>query len=521
MHADFDFDPFDPGYWDDPYPSYRVMRHEQPVYRRPTPFGRCWPHYWMLSRAADVNAALADWRTFSSAEGVLVDTDRTVLNPDQPPLLFDADPPRHDEIRSVLSRVLTTPRVTGLEPHVRQYAKELVSRHKASGSFDASTQFGQLIPTITMCALLDLPTSEREQFLEWNLDTLGGNDFASEAAKQAWAEMGEYWVDVVKDRRTHPSTDLISQIVRVQEEGGIPISDQEISAFCGLLHDASQNTTMNMITLAVVSLARYPDQRRKLAANPDLWPGAIEELLRFVSPVQGLCRTTTRDVTLHGTTIHRGEQVLLLFGSANHDETVFADPDVLNVDREVKNHWTFGHGLHHCLGSAVAKLETRVAVQVLLEEVGDWDVAGPIERTQLVPTRGGPRRLCLPPPPDPAGPLQLVVLPFCRDRLTRGKPYRRLPSRLCTARPHSAITSRLTRTWPVTSGPQSHSAMTDSTISSIDSIWSGRRVLPTSSLAPSLSTAARGSTVFTRIPVPYSSAARPLVSRLSAAFDAP
>jgi cytochrome P450 len=389
MSPDFDFDPFDESYWDDPYPSYQVLRDEHPVFCRPTPFGRVWPHYWMLSRAADVNTALTDWRTFSSAEGVLVDTNSDMLNSGQPPLLFDSDPPRHDEIRSVLSRVLTQPRIAGLEPHIRAYAQELAAGFAETGTFDAAAQFGQLIPTITMCSLLDLPVSQREQFLKWNLDTLGGGDFASEAAATAWREMGEYWVDIVAERRAHPSDDLISQILLAQADGTIPISDQEVSAFCGLLHDASQNTTMNMISLAVVSLARFPDQRRALAARPDLWPRALEELLRFVSPVQGLARCTTTDVTLHDVTIPAGDQVLLLFGSANHDERVFERPDELDFDRELGQfHWTFGHGIHHCLGSAVAKLETRVAVQVLLEVLGDWELTGSIERTQLVPTRG-------------------------------------------------------------------------------------------------------------------------------------
>jgi len=389
MGPDFDFDPFDQAFWDDPYPSYQVMRDEHPVFCRPTPFGRAWPHYWMLSRAADVNTALTDWRTFSSAEGVLVDTNSDMLNSGQPPLLFDSDPPRHDEIRSVLSRVLTQPRIAGLEPHVRAYAEELAAGFASAGTFDASAQFGQLIPTITMCSLLDLPVSQREQFLKWNLDTLGGGDFASEAAATAWREMGEYWVDIVAERRAHPGDDLISQILLAQADGTVPISDQEVSAFCGLLHDASQNTTMNMITLAVVSLARFPDQRRALAAQPDIWPRALEELLRFVSPVQGLARCTTTDVTLHDVTIPAGDQVLLLFGSANHDERVFERPDELDFDRELGQfHWTFGHGIHHCLGSAVAKLETRVAVQVLLEVLGGWELDGPVERTQLVPTRG-------------------------------------------------------------------------------------------------------------------------------------
>ena len=389
MSDDFEFDPFDTAFFADPYPSYRVMREEHPVYQHATPFGRCWPHYWMLTRATDVNDALSDWKTYSSADGILVDTNRAVLNSDNPPLLFDSDPPRHDEIRGVLSRVLTQPRIAGLEPHVRNYAKELADGFRKRGEFDASTDFGQLIPTITMCALLDLPPTEREQFLKWNLDTLGGLDFASETAQKAWGEMNEYWVDVVKDRRKNLSTDLISQILIAQDEGTVPISDQEVSAFCGLLHDASQNTTMNMITHAVITLARFPDQRRKLADHPEIWPQALEELLRFVSPVQGLARCTTRDVTLHDVTIPEGDQVLLLFGSANHDESVFPDPDVLDFDRPPKNHWTFGHGIHHCLGSAVAKVETRVAMQVLLETIRDWEVdEDGIERTQLVPTRG-------------------------------------------------------------------------------------------------------------------------------------
>ena len=307
----FDFDPFDPAYWDDPYPSYEVMRAEHPVFCRPNGVGRMWPHYWMLSRAADVNAALADWRTFSSASGVLVDTG--------PPagtthggLLFDADPPRHDEVRALLMRVLTTPRIGSLEPHVRAYAQELVAEYGPEGAFDASTGFGQLIPTITMCALLDLPTSERAQFLKWNLDTLGGNDFQSEQAQTAWGEMAAYWVDIVRERRKKPGTDLISLLIQAQDAGTVPLADDELSSMIGLLHDASQNTTMNMLTLTVVALGKFPDQRRRLADEPDLWPRAIEELLRYISPVQGLARNTTRDVTLHGVTIPEGDQVLSL-----------------------------------------------------------------------------------------------------------------------------------------------------------------------------------------------------------------
>jgi cytochrome P450 len=245
-----------------------------------------------------------------------------------------------------------------------------------------------LIPTLTMCELMDLPTADRAQFLKWNMDTLAGNDFTSDAALAAYAEMGNYWTGLVAERRVERSDDLISQILHNQTEGA-ELSDEEIGGFCSLLHDASQNTTMNMIANGIIALAQFPDERRKLVDAPDRWPRSLEEILRFVSPVQGLARSTTRDVEIGGETIPSGDQVLLLYGSANHDETVFDRPDELDLDRDVKNHWSFGHGIHFCLGNAVARLETRVALKVLTERVPEYEIAeSRIVRNQLVPTRG-------------------------------------------------------------------------------------------------------------------------------------
>jgi hypothetical protein len=380
----FEFDPFDPAYFADPYPYYQEMREEHPVYRREIPDHRVWPHYWMLSRAVDVNDALTDWRTYSSGQGTLIDTDITLL----PPNMFNMDPPRHDELRNVLVRVLTPSRISGLEPDVRQYAQELIGEYRGQGGFDAATQFAQLIPTITMCALMDLPISERTTFLKWNLDTLAGGDFTSEAALRAYGEMEQYWLELVKERREHQGPDLISQILHTEVKGE-DLTIDEVAGFCSLLHDAAQNTTMNMIAQSVLALGRFPDARRALAENPDRWPKALEELLRFISPVQGLARSTTRDVTLHDVTIPAGDQILVLYGSANHDESAYPNPDQLDLDRDVKVHWAFGHGIHYCLGNAVARLEVRVALQVLLEMVGDWEVdEDKVELNQLVPTRG-------------------------------------------------------------------------------------------------------------------------------------
>lgn len=378
------FDPFDQAFFDDPYPAYREMRRDAPVYKCAVKDHRIWPHFWMLSRAADVDAALLDWQTFSSAKGTLIDTDISLI----PPNMFNMDPPRHDELRETLARVLTPVRVAALEPHLRECAQELVDGFRARGRFDAATEFSQLIPTLTMCELMDLPTSARETFLKWNLDTLGGADFTDAAALRAYAEMDAYWKGLVAERQKQPGSDLISQILQSQREA-VELSQEEIAGFCSLLHDASQNTTMNMICNAIIVLARSPEVRRRLAEEPSRWPAAIEELLRFISPVQGLARVATRDVTLHDVTIPAGDQVLLLYGSANHDETVFSNPDEFDIDRDVRSHWTFGHGIHFCLGNAVARLETRVALQVLLENIPDFEVdeAG-IVRNQLVPTRG-------------------------------------------------------------------------------------------------------------------------------------
>src|SRR5439155_24499597 len=270
---------------------------------------RLWPHYWMISRAKDVNDALFDWKTFTSETGTLIDTDAKLL----PETMFHMDPPRHDQLRSILSRVLTTSRVASIEPIVRKQAQDLVDAFKARGSADVVTEFARSIPTMTMCTLMNLPWGEHEKFLKWNLDTLGGADFTSEAALKAWHEMDAYWKDLVVERRKEQTNDLVSMILHAQVEGE-NLTDAEISGFCGLLHDASQNTTINMICNGIISLGRYPEQRGKLRDNPDRWPSALEELLRFESPVQGLGRATTSDVTVAVVAVPGGAPELVRCG---------------------------------------------------------------------------------------------------------------------------------------------------------------------------------------------------------------
>jgi cytochrome P450 len=383
--SDFDFDPYDPRFFEDPYPAYGTMRRDHPVYRREIENYQVFPHYWMLSRAEDVNNAAADPKTFSSAKGTLIDIDVSLL----PLNLFHMDPPRHDVLRRTLSRVLTPSRVAALEPYIREHVVEIIGEFKAAGRADATTEFAQLIPSVVVCRLMGLPREDQQQFLKWNLETIGGADFTSPAALQAYGEMEQYWKQLVLGKHGNWTDDLVSHIFRAVEEDKADLTDEEIWGFCSLLHDASQNTTLNMIANGVIVLGRHPEARRRLAAQPELWPNAIEELLRYVSPVQGLARATTRDVEISGTTIPSGDQVLLLYGSANHDDTEFDQPETFDIDRQITRQWTFGHGIHFCMGAAIAKLETRISLQCLVEALGDWEVdEGGIERSQLVPTRG-------------------------------------------------------------------------------------------------------------------------------------
>lgn len=281
MNRDFDFDPFDERFFDDPYPAYRVLREQAPVYRRPTADAQVWPHYWMLTRARDVNRARSDWRTFSSARGTLIDTDISLI----PPNIFNMDPPRHDELRDILARVLTPARVAALAKGVRESAESILEPLVEAGTLDAATDYAQQIPTLMMCELMDLPTSDRKQFLKWNMDTLAGADFTSEAALSAYAEMGTYWQGLVAERRKHRANDLISEILHYPVTG-VELSTEEVAGFCSLLHDASQNTTMNMIANASIQIPVGGPIREGIAAIDAFYrENELAETLEVVGPV--------------------------------------------------------------------------------------------------------------------------------------------------------------------------------------------------------------------------------------------
>ena len=383
--AQLRYDPFDPVIQDDPYPVYRLLRDDAPVFWAPA------SNTWVLSRHEDVTGALLDHQHFSSVNGVFP------TPPDVPflesflPMMIMMDPPRHDALRSLVSKAFTPRRIAALEAGIEALAvsltEELVSHR---GRADFIGDLAGVLPAMVIADLLGVPREDRQQFRQWSSTLIQSNPARGEVAEglATAAAVYGYFADFLAERRRAPRDDLMSALVAAEIDGQ-RLSDEELLGFCLLLLIAGHETTTNLLGNAAVVLAQDRASRRRLAADPTLIGHAVEELLRYDSPVQGLSRVLTADVTVHGTTMKRGDSVLLLFGSANRDERVFAHPDVFDIDRKPEHQVAFGRGVHFCLGAALARMEARIALHALLSQLPDWTVdVGAAVRLQSGPIRG-------------------------------------------------------------------------------------------------------------------------------------
>lgn len=304
--------------------------------------------------------------------------------------LMNMDPPRHDALRAILTRALTDQSVARLEPAFRKLTRELLEPLAGKGSFDIVGDFARQLPSLLIAEVLGIDPADRADFLRWNHAVNAGADFVGEGALRAYVELEDYFTRLVAKRRERSSGDLVSRVFEAAE-ADVALSDAEVLGFCTLLLVAGQHAAINLVSNSAIELWRRPEQMHLLLDHPELLSqGAVEELMRFVSPVQGLARTAARDVVVNDVEIPTGSQVLMLFASGNRDPEHFEDPDRLDVTRpENRSHLGFSHGIHYCLGSAVARMEARIALEELLAQLGPWRVdERSIERNQLVPGRG-------------------------------------------------------------------------------------------------------------------------------------
>ncbi|GAA5153103.1 cytochrome P450 [Pseudonocardia eucalypti] len=357
------YDPFDPEFQRDPYPVYRAMRDHDPAHRHTD------PPFWALTRFDDVWQAVRDHETFSSARGLTFYPDE-IGTLGLAPTIVMLDPPRHGQLRALISKGLTARRVADLEGLIRRFARHRLDQmaRKAADCepVDLHRDFSSPLPTFVLAHLLGVPEAERARFDPWVAALVGLQDngfrFAEGAAVDAVAEMFGYFSDVIAARRREPEDDLISALTGVDG-----LSDWDILGFCFVMVAGGNDTTGNLVSHGVQLLDGDHAQREVLCARPELIPGALIEFLRLESSVQALARTTTRPVTLHGERIPAGEKVLMVYGAANRDEREFGPTaDRLDVTREIRRQLAFSSGPHFCVGSHLARLQARVAFEELL-----------------------------------------------------------------------------------------------------------------------------------------------------------
>ena len=368
-----EFNPYSYALHEDPYPTYRALRDHAPVYRNDA-LG-----FWALSRHADVTAAFKDPVTFSNAEGVALERSSQAQASATASFLA-MDPPRHDQMRALVSRGFTPRRVADLAQRIRVLTDGYVDRFAPAGRCDLIQDLAGLLPMAVVSELLGIREEDRDR-LRTLADTVvhreDGKAEIPPAAMRASQQMMLYFRDLVAERSQAPGGDLVSALL-ASELDGVRLAVPEVLAFLFLMVIAGNETTTKLIGNAVYWLWRHPGERAQVRRDPSLIPNWIEETLRYDGSTQMLARAVTRDLELHGQPLRAGDRLLLLVGAANRDERVFADPDRFDIRRDTGQHLAFGRGTHFCLGAALARLETRIALEAVQTRLPDFelDVAG-------------------------------------------------------------------------------------------------------------------------------------------------
>jgi len=372
MRSDVYYDPYDEAIYADPYPAFRRLREEAPLYRNET------YDFWALSRFHDVEASFADHATFSSAHGGVLEAIKSGYEPPKGFFIME-DPPMHTAHRGVLSRVFTPRKMNELEPQVRRYCADLLDPLVGGTGFDVIAELGAKMPMRVIGMLLGIPEQDQEAIRRQGNQRLAREPGRPSEYKAGAMSDATFWGDYLDWRADHPADDLMTALLNVEfeDETGTSrtLSREEILVFVNLLSSAGNETTNRLVGWTMKVLGEHPEQRRELAADRSLLPGAIEEVLRFEPPSINGCRYVTRDVEFYGQTVPAGSAMMLLRGAANRDHRAFPpDGDVFDIHRPIGHQLSFGYGIHFCLGAALARLEGRVALDEMLTRFPDWEV---------------------------------------------------------------------------------------------------------------------------------------------------
>jgi len=368
--VDLYYDPFDFDIDDDPYPTWKRMRDEAPLYYNEK------YNFYALSRYEDVARELPNWATYRSGRGTTMDIIMSGLEVPPGVILFE-DPPLHDLHRRVLSRVFTPRRMEAIEPLARRYCERALDQLVGSSRFDFIADLGAQIPMRTIGYLLGIPEEGQQAVRDNTNQAIGLKDGSGYAVSEnAFENSYQLFADYIEWRAEHPSDDLMTQLLNaeVEDEGEIRrLTRTEVLMYTSMVAGAGNETTTRLIGFIGALLSDHPDQRRELVADPGLIPGAIEEVLRCESPSPVQARYVAHDVKCWDQAIPEGSIMLLLNGSANRDERHFPDGERFDIHRRGA-HLSFGQGLHFCLGSALARMQARVATEELLKRWPDWEV---------------------------------------------------------------------------------------------------------------------------------------------------
>jgi cytochrome P450 len=344
----------------DPFPVYEILRNTSPLYHEPQ------TGLWMVFDYEGVKRALTDHQTFSSRHGV----DWIVFT----------DPPRHTKLRALISRAFTPRSVVNLEPRIRELSRGLLDGLIERGEMDFVADVATPLPIMVIAQMLGIPLEDLPRFRHWNdvilklSYTIGRKDQVAAQATSAYLETTEQMSDYLRQRRSEPKDDLLTRLAQAEVNGERLTHEEILGFFQGLLLAGSETTT-HLLTNAILCFIENPEQLQRVLEDRELLPSAIEEVLRYRSPLQWMYRIARSDVQMHGQTIPAGKMVLPIIGSANRDPAVFADPNRFDVSRTPNPHIAFGNGIHFCMGAPLARLEARIALGDLLDRARNFRLA--------------------------------------------------------------------------------------------------------------------------------------------------